>query len=355
MERSPISAFIFHSAQNNLYSIMPSNRYTQPLQKCSLFILLLTSLTLTFSACSKQDSTTPTLTSITDLINNGSKFTLLKAALIRAGLDGTLSQPGTYTVFAPTDDAFKAFGYADVASVSAAPVEALKAVLQYHVLSTRLASTSIPVAVNATQQTLIPNAVLYTSKVSSGTYTASTSTTVSVNGAHVYQPEGLANNGVVYAIDRVLLPPVLGNIVTTIQNVQIYYPTASFKLLQAAVTKAGVGAVLTGIGPLTVFAPTDAAFKAVGYDSTTIAKAPVATLTSLLNYHVLNGRVYTPLITNGSSLSTLQGGTITAGISTTALTVTGKGNGTTPSNIIGPDVTASNGVIHIIDRLLLPQ
>lgn len=334
---------------------MPSNWYPLTLQKCGLFVLLLTSLTLTFSACSKQDNSTPTLTSITDLINNGSKFTLLKAALIRAGLDGTLSQPGTYTVFAPTDDAFKAFGYADVASVNAAPVETLKAVLQYHVLATRLASSSIPVAVNAAQQTLIPNAVLYTSKVSSGTSTASSSTTLSVNGAHVFQPEGLANNGVIYAIDRILLPPLFGNIVTTIQNVQIYFPTASFKLLQAAVTKAGVGGVLTGTGPLTVFAPTDAAFKAVGYDSSTIAQAPVTALTSLLTYHVLNGRVYTPLITNGSSLSTLQGGTLTAGISTTALTVTGKGNGTTPSNITGPDITATNGVVHIIDRLLLPQ
>lgn len=333
---------------------MPSNLYTQIRQKGVLFALLLTSLTITFSACSKQDSTAPTLTSITDLINTGSKFTLLKAALVRTGLDGTLNQPGTYTLFAPTDDAFKAFGYTTTAAVSAAPVETLKAVLQYHVLATRLAATSIPVAVNTPQQTLVPNAVLYTSKVSSGTSTASSSTTLSVNGAHVYQPEGLANNGVVYAIDRILLPPVLGNIVTTIQNVQIYYPTASFKLLQAAVAKAGIVSSLTGTTPLTVFAPTDAAFKAVGYDSTTIAKAPVATLTNLLSYHVLNGRVYTPLITDASSLSTLQGGTITAGISTTALTVTGKGN-TTPSNIIGPDITATNGVVQIIDRLLLPQ
>ncbi|WP_020607474.1 fasciclin domain-containing protein [Spirosoma spitsbergense] len=332
---------------------MPSNRYTQLLQKCGLFVLLLTSLTLTFSACSKQDSTTPTLTTITDLINNGSKFTLLKAALVRSGLDGTLSQPGTYTVFAPTDDAFKAFGYVDVAAVNAAPVDLLKSVLQYHVLSTRIGSTDVPLAVNTVQNTLLPTGVVYISKVASGTST--TATKLSVNGAHVFQPEGLANNGVVYAIDRVLIPPVFGNIAATIQSIPILLPTASFKLLTAAVAKAGIGSSLTGTTTLTVFAPTDAAFKAVGYDSTTIAKTSATTLASLLTYHVLNGRVYTPLITDGSSLSTLQGGTITAGISTTALTVTGKGNGTTPSNIIGPDITASNGVVHIIDRLLLPQ
>ncbi len=332
---------------------MPSNRYTLMLQKCGLFALLLISLIITFSACKKQDSTTPTLTSITDLINNGSKFTLLKAALVRAGLDGTFSQPGTYTVFAPTDDAFKAFGYVDVAAVNAAPVDLLKSVLQYHVLSTRMGSTDVPLAVNTAQNTLLPTGVVYISKVASGT--ATTATRLSVNGAHVVQADGQANNGVVYAIDRVLIPPIFGNITATIQGIPLLLPTASFKLLQAAVIKADIGSSLTGTTPLTVFAPTDAAFKAVGYDSTTIAKTSAQDLTSLLTYHVLNGRTYTPLITAGSSLSTLQGGTITAGSSTTALTVTGKGNGTTPSNIIGPDVTATNGVVHVIDRLLLPQ
>lgn len=332
---------------------MPSNRDTQTGQKGILFALLLTSLTLTFSACSKQDSTTPTLTSITDLINNGSKFTLLKAALVRAGLDGTFGQPGTYTVFAPTDDAFRAFGYVDVAAVNAAPVDLLKAVLQYHVLGTRVGSTDVPLGVNTVQNTLLPTGVVYITKVASGT--ATNATRLSVNGARVVQADGQANNGVVYAIDRVLIPPVFGNIAATIQSIPLLLPTASFKLLQAAVTKAGIGSSLTGTTPLTVFAPTDAAFRAVGYDSTTIANASVPALTSLLTYHVLNGRTYTPLITAGSSLSTLQGGTITAGTSTMALTVTGKGNGTTPSTIIGPDVTATNGVVHIIDRLLLPQ
>ena len=321
-------------------------------QKGVLLALLLTSLTITFSACKKQDSITPTLTPITDLISNGSKFTLLKAALIRAGLDGTFSQPGTYTVFAPTDDAFKAFGYVDVAAVNAAPVDLLKSVLQYHVLNTRIGPTDVPLAINTAQNTLLPTGVVYISKVASGTST--TATKLSINGASVFQPEGLANNGVVYAISRVLIPPVFGNIAATIQSIPLLIPTASFKLLQAAITKAGIGNSLTGTSPLTVFAPTDAAFKAVGYDSTTIAKASVATLTNVLTYHVLNGRTYTPLIADGSSLNTLQGGTITASISTTALTVMGKGNGTTPSNIIGPDITATNGVVHIIDRLLLP-
>ena len=330
-------------------------QYTSAGRSWGLLLILLTALIISFSSCSKPDNNTPTLSTINDLISSSSQFTLLKAALVRAGLDGTLSQPGTYTIFAPTDAAFTLFGYKDVASINAASADLLKAVLQYHVIGTQLLSTAVPVAVNTPEQTLLSTGTLYISKVTSSTSTTVTSGTISVNGARVLQADGVASNGVVYAIDHVLLPPVFGNIVATIQNIPLLLPTASFKLLQAAVTKAGVGALLTGTGPLTVFAPTDAAFKAVGYDSTTIANASAVTLTNVLSYHVLNGRVYTPLVTNGSSLSTLQGGTITAGVSTTALTVTGKGNGTTASNIIGPDITATNGVVQIIDRLLLPQ
>ncbi|AKD56821.1 fasciclin domain-containing protein [Spirosoma radiotolerans] len=330
--------------------MLPTNNAFAGRKWASLVVLLAT-LTFSFTACKKADTTTPTLSTIGELINTGSKFTLLKAALVRAGLDGTFSQPGTYTVFAPTDDAFKAFGYVDAAAINAAPVDLLKTVLQYHVLSTRVSASDIPAGINTAQQT-VAGLPLYVSKATS---TSTTSSTVSINGAHILQADGFASNGVVHAIDRVLLPPVFGNIVATIQGIPLLLPTASFKLLQAAVTKAGIGASLTAVGPLTVFAPTDAAFKAVGIDSAAIAKTPVATLTSILSYHVLNSRTYTPLITNGASLSTLQGGTITAGISTTALTVTGKGNGGTPSNIVGPDITATNGVVHIIDRLLLPQ
>lgn len=340
---------------------MRINQHASVGQKWGLYIALLTGLTLIFSACKKQEDNPPTLQTINEIISTGSRFTLLKAALVRAGLDGTLGQPGTYTIFAPTDDAFKAFGYADAASINAAPVDLLKSVLQYHVLSTRLGASSIPTAINTPQQTMLATGTVYISKITSASSTTATSTTatsttatiISVNGARILQADGQASNGVLHAIDRVLLPPLFGNIVQTIQGIPQILPTTSFKLLQAAVAKAGVVSSLTATGPLTVFAPTDAAFKAVGYDSTAIAKATAATLTNVLSYHVLNSRTYTPLITSGSSLSTLQGGTITAGASTTALTVTG--NGTTASNIIGPDITATNGVVHIIDRLLLPK
>ncbi|WP_460911749.1 fasciclin domain-containing protein [Spirosoma areae] len=331
------------------------NQHAPILRRWGLFLSVLSALTVAFAACKKQESDTPALSSLTELVNTGSRFTLLKAALARTGLDGTFSQAGTYTFFAPTDDAFRAFGYVDAATINAAPVELLKAVLQYHVLATRLESLAIPTAVNTSRQTLLPTTSVFISKVSSGTTSGASSTTVSVNGARILQADGQASNGVIYAIDRVLLPPVFGDIVTTLQSIPLLLPTASFKLLQAAVAKAGIGSSLTATGPLTLFAPTDAAFQAVGFDSVMIAKTPATTLASVLSYHVLNGRTYTPLITRGGSLSTVQGGTLTVGTSTTALTVTGKGNGSMASTITGPDITATNGVVHIIDRLLLPQ
>ncbi len=165
------------------------------------------------------------MTSITDLVSNGSRFTLLKAALVRAGLDGTFNQAGTYALFALTDDAFKAFGYADVVAINAAPADLLKSVLQYHVLSTRISSTDVPLAVNTVQNTLLPIETVYISKVASGTST--NATRLSVNGAHVLQADGQANNGVVYAIDRVLITPVFGNIVATIQGIPLLLPMAS--------------------------------------------------------------------------------------------------------------------------------
>ena len=121
-------------------------------RKWSLVAALLISLTFAFTACKKADNTTPTLSTIGDLVNTGSKFTLLKAALVRA--IRWLAQPGTYTVFAPTDDAFKAFGYVDAAAINAAPVDLLKTVLQYHVLGTRVAAADVPTAMNTAQQTL---------------------------------------------------------------------------------------------------------------------------------------------------------------------------------------------------------
>ena len=338
-----------------LNSILPAGR------KTGFLLAALTALTLSFSSCKKEDTTTPVVPTIKEQIDSGPQFTLLKAALAQAGLDVTLSAAGTYTLLAPTDDAFKAFGLTSEAVIKLAPVDLVKSVMQYHVLGTTLAASAIPVATNTAQQTLFPLGSVYLTRPVAVTTAGTSTTTISVNGAYILQSDIPASNGVIHVINRILLPPVYGTIPNTIAQIPTIYallaPTAgiSFKLLQQAVTRAGTttASSLSATGPLTVFAPTDNAFKASGFDSTVIANTPAATLATVLGYHVISSRLYTPMVTNGASLTTLAG-TITAGASTTSVTVTGKNNKGIASNIIGPDVTASNGVIQIIDRLLLP-
>lgn len=324
-----------------------------------LSVIALVALLFSFVSCKKNDDNTPTPSTIYDLISTGNgtsnQFTLLKKAISRANLSGALSQPGTYTIFAPTDAAFKLLGpaYADTNAINALNPLILQQVLQYHVLGATTQSSAIPTALLTPVQTLAGSTLYVTKALSSSTGTA---TSISVNGARVVQADAQASNGVVHVIDRVLIPPVFGNLISTVQGIPTLFPTVSFTLFQAALTRAGSASALGGTTPLTVFAPTDAAFVAAGFkDVAAINAASPSTLATILSYHIVTGRTYTPLITNNSNLTTLLGSTVTFGSGSTGLTVTGKGNGGTASNIIFPDITATNGVIHIVDRVLLPQ
>ena len=233
--------------------------------------LLFVSTTL-FISCSKDENPTITTPTITATISSNSNFTLLKAALARAGLDATLDKAGSYTLFAPTDDAFKALGYGDPAIINLAPVATIQAVLQYHLIGTTLSSTSIATGVNTPVATVAPNQSVYITKMAS-------SSIISVNGARIVGTSAQASNGIIYPIDRVLLPPVFGDAVATIQGIPTLLPMFTFNLLQAAVTRVGASAtgLLTAAGPITVFAPTDAAFAASGIkDVAAVNATPVA-------------------------------------------------------------------------------
>jgi uncharacterized surface protein with fasciclin (FAS1) repeats len=336
--------------------------FRQSLSSWGALYALFIVLSVSIYACKPNDDNVPPTQTIAETIANGNgsgtnQFTLLNRALIRTQLNGALGQSGTYTLFAPTNTAFGLLGYSTEAAIDAAPVALLTQVLNYHVLSTRLESTSIATGVNTPQQTL-GGGTVYITKAGS---TTASSTTISVNGARIAQANIQASNGIIHVIDRVMLPPAFGNVVQTITGIPTLLPTASFTFLNAAVTRAGLVNSLTASSgvPITIFAPTDAAFTAAVPSLTSVAAVnalPVTQLQQILAYHVIpNNRLYTPLITNGTSLTTnLSGATLTAGVSTTGVTVLGRGNGTTASNITGPDVSATNGVVHVIDRLLLP-
>ena len=304
------------------------------MKKITKIIAILALVGLNFSC--KEDETTPK--TITDVVVENADFSLLKAAVTRAGLAEALKS-GSLTVFAPNNAAFIAAGFANEAAINAAPIATLDAVLKYHVLSTKNLSTALPTAAN-TEVTTLGGSKAYITKGTGG---------VSINGAKVIQADLEASNGVIHVIDRVILPPA-GDLVAVAAG------NPNFSLLVAAVTRVGtaVTSVLTGVNPITVFAPTNAAFAAAGFD--TVAKinaAPVATLQAILTYHVVPGRVFSTNLSAGE-VTTAQGGKLTVSLSG-GVKVTGKGNGTNASNVSTADIMATNGVVHVIDRVLLPQ
>lgn len=330
------------------------NRRTLGLLTASLF-----TLALTFTACKDEENpvTIPTAQTIVQQLTSNSQFTLLNAAVNRAGLAATLSGTGPFTVFAPTDDAFRAAGFADAAAINAAPAATLTSILQYHVVSGSVASSSIAVGQTARPTSLSTNGTVYVSKAASTSGT--TGTGVSVNGARVVQADVQASNGVIHVIDQVLLPPA-GNILAVAQA------DTSLSLLTAAALRGGAlvtGALSSTATALTVFAPTNAAFRAAGFPTAAaINAAPEATLTAVLTNHVIaNARAYSPTLTSGP-IATFGGGSLTATVGTGgSVTLLSRGNATNVSNVLANtptarnrDINATNGVIHKIDRVLLP-
>jgi uncharacterized surface protein with fasciclin (FAS1) repeats len=264
-------------------------------------------------------------------------FSFLKAAVVAAGLDKTLAETQNITVFAPTNQAFKNAGFKDEAAVSAADKATLVAILQYHVLGTKVPSADIKTADNQ-ELTTLGKGIAFLTKNASG---------VSINGAKVTTADVAADNGVIHVIDAVLLPPS-----KTIVDLVVADPNLS--LLKTAVLRANEGAVkvvtvLSGTGPFTVFAPTNAAFTKAGYDEAKLKAADPAFLAKVLTHHVVAARVFSTNLKDGA-VKSVQGDDLTF----KGATVQGAFN-STASNITAVNILPTNGVIHVIDALLLPK
>lgn len=162
----------------------------------------------------------------------------------------------------------------------------------------------------------------------------------------------MASNGVIHVINGVLMPPA-GNLV------QVAQADTNFSYLVAAVVRASQGStnvaqVLSGSGPFTLFAPTNSAFRAAGFATINdINNADPNTLAAILTYHVVSGRVFSCDLQNGQQVNTLNGEALTINLSGSGATVKGKTN-SSASNIIKTNIVAKNGVIHVIDQVLLP-
>jgi len=266
---------------------------------------------------------------VTTAVNAG-QFSTLASLLQTAGLVDTLKTAGPFTVFAPTDAAFAKLPKATLDALAADPAK-LKAVLLYHVVAGSVPASEVVKLTSA--KTL--NGASVAIKVVDGS--------VFVNDAKVVTPDVMASNGVIHVIDTVLLPPPTQNIVQTA------VAAGQFKTLASLLKKAGLVKTLQG-GSWTVFAPTDAAFAKVPKAILAkLGKSP-ALLKKVLLYHVVKGAVpaSTVVTLNGKSVTTAAGLPI-------KITVSGGNvylNGTT--KVVKTDVMASNGVIHVINKVLLP-
>lgn len=288
------------------------------------------------------------------------------SALKASGMDKDLEFLGTTTVFAPNDAAFQAVGITTANVATALPLPVLRAVLRNHMVSGRILSTGILPGPNATYSSVNRDFL------STSTY-AGAAAGIYFNGKKVVKANIAANNGVIHVVDGVLLPPA-GNLMTTINA----NPNLTF--LSAAITRAGLVGTLTTSNTtlLTIFAPTNAAFQAAGYaDIAAINAADPAVLSSILTYHVIpaasltnavltsplnrNGRAFKIDFTNNTTLVTANGGSVAIAVNGSSVTVKGNNN-PSPSNITSGDIlfygnsvsAVRPGVLHIIDRVLLP-
>lgn len=270
------------------------------------------------------------------------KFTYLAAALAHTGLTSTLSTlSSSYTLFAPTDDAFKAAGFLTIQDVMKAPKEVLTPILLYHVLGAKVLASQVPAGPNAAVKTLN----------GADAYVTSNSKGVFINGNSVIAADVNAANGVIHVIDNILIPPV-GNIVATaVANPNFSYLVAA--VLRASQGSTNVAQLLSSNGPFTVFAPVNKAFIDAGFKTIAdITNANPDDLTPILAYHVISGRVFSSDLSDNMNVPMLAGGN-------TTITLAGgpkiKGNGNANAiNIVKTDVVATNGVIHVIDGVLLP-
>ncbi len=287
--------------------------------------------------------------SIAKIAVEDGRFTTLVAALEAAGLVETLSSEGEYTVFAPVDDAFAALPEGTVESLLEDPQGALKDILLYHVTAGVVPAETVVTLESATTLQGEPVAI----QVVDGQVMLNDSATVIITDIE-------ASNGIIHVLDAVLLPP---SIVAAAEEEQmaeeemmdaksiaeIALEDGRFTTLVAALDAAGLVETLSGEGAFTVFAPTDDAFAALPEGMVeSLLEDPQGALTDILLYHVVDGAVMAETVVTLDAATTLLGEDVYISVIDGAVFL----NDTV--QVIITDIVASNGVIHVIDAVLLP-
>jgi len=258
------------------------------------------------------------------------QFRTLVQAIETAGLAKTLAGPGPFTVLAPTDEAFAKLPEAALRQLLKSESK-LTSVLMYHVVAGNVTASDI--AKLNSVPTLGGQRVGIS--VADGT--------VKVDNANLLKADIAAGNGVIHVIDRVLMPS-MDDIVETAHK------TDTFRTLLAAAKAVELVDVLKGMQPLTVFAPSDEAFAKLpdGVVEDLLKPKNRTRLTSILKYHVIRGRVFSEDLVTAQHATTLLGEAVRIRLVNGRLMVN-------DSSVSATDIDAANGVIHVIDRVLMPS
>jgi uncharacterized surface protein with fasciclin (FAS1) repeats len=290
--------------------------------------LLMSTLPLNVSADETQDI--PTNAQATGVHDT------LVDAVIQAGLLETLQGDGPFTVFAPTDAAFEAAGVDLSTFTTDEDNQTLANILTYHVVAGSVAAADVTDGMTAATV----NGANLSFSVADGV--------VTVNNAKVTTADVMASNGVIHVIDAVLTPPAAEPAGPTLNIPETAQSTGVHTSLVAALSHAGLVETLQGDGPFTVFAPTDEAFTAAGIDLSAFDTAEEnETLSDILLYHVLSGAVPSSDVTDGLTVAMINGDNASFTVTADGVTIEGAG-------VTTADVTASNGIIHVIDQVLMP-
>lgn len=301
------------------------------------FALLMAVALMVFSVTAYADDH-----DIVDIASDNPDFSILVAALSEAGLVEALKGDGPFTVFAPTDAAFAQL-LADL-NIEAADLLGhpdLSKVLLYHVVSGKVMSTDL-------SDGMMP------ATLNGNTIDIGVDGGVTVNQANVITADIEAANGVIHVIDSVIIPPDFMLEEPEMMEekpdiVDIALSDDSFSMLVMLLQEADLVGALQGDGPFTVFAPTNDAFielvTALGITPEELMAQPA--LADVLLYHVISGKIMSTDLSDGLAAPTLNGDTIEFDLS--------SGVKADQAMVISADIDASNGVVHVIDSVLIPE
>lgn len=274
----------------------------------------------------------PTLFTIVDTFGG---YDSLARAVEIAGLEEALSAPDSLTLYAPTDAAFAALPAAERAALFADSA-ALRAVLLYHLRDSARVIPTTPVGLSFAPTLGGPSLQLI--RVEAGEEGPEGDSLLVADSVGVEIPDVYAANGIFNAIGQVLTPPDVVDVVAA---------SPVHDTLEAALATAGLADDLAGAGPFTVFAPTDAAFAALPTGALDSLLADPAALADVLGFHVVPGALPADSLADGERLVTLRGDSLAVVVSDEGVVVGGAA-------VAIPDVTAVNGIVHVVDAVLPP-